>query len=74
LILAHESLERTDDSSGQAAEAYYHVGWLFANAILKHRNQGHLDPEFRNDIMVLLSQVRRIAKQRLGMQVNAASK
>ncbi|KAF4772626.1 hypothetical protein HAV15_011189 [Penicillium sp. str.  len=29
---------------------------------------------FRNDIMVLLAQVRRIAKQRLGMQVRAASK
>jgi hypothetical protein len=73
LILADESLERTDVSSGQAAVVYYYVGWLFANAIVKHGDQGDLDPVFSHDVMVLLSQVRRIAKQRLGMQMRAAS-
>ncbi|KAJ5849366.1 hypothetical protein N7534_008055 [Penicillium rubens] len=74
LILSYGCLERTDDSSGQDAAVYYYVGWSFANAILKHRNQRNLDPMFRNDIIVLLFQVQRIAKQRLGMQVRAASK
>ncbi|KAJ6033839.1 uncharacterized protein N7446_007870 [Penicillium canescens] len=74
LILAYESLERTDDTSKQAAAVFCFVGWLFADAILEQRNQGNLDPVFSNDIMALLSQVRRIAKQRLRRQVSAASK
>ncbi|OQE10578.1 hypothetical protein PENFLA_c089G09287 [Penicillium flavigenum] len=74
LIMSYGCLERTDDSSRQDAAVYYYVGWSFANAILKHRDQRNFDPMFMDNIMVLLSQVRRIAKQRLGMQVRAASK
>lgn len=61
LILAYDRFRNTDDNSGQVGAGLYYVGRLFTNA-----DTTDTDADIRDDIRILCSYVRRIAKRKLG--------